>query len=45
MKRNYETFELTVIFLDEEDIVRTSLNDGVNIEWDDGWNTGTWAEQ
>ena len=43
MKKNYETFELAVVFLESKDIVRTSLQDGVNMEWDDNWNTGDWA--
>ena len=43
MNKNYETFELTVTFMEDEDIVTTSCQDGVNMEWDENWNTGNWA--
>ena len=44
MKKNYVALELNLLLFSSEDIVTASVADGVNVQWDDGWNTGEWAE-
>ena len=44
MKKNYVTVGVTVLMLNENDIVTASVPDGVNVQWKDAWNEGEWSE-
>ena len=40
----YKSIEIEVLLFEEEDIVTTSVSDGVDIPWNDSWNIGEWSE-
>lgn len=43
-EKKYSIVEIRILSFEEEDIVTTSLSDGVDIPWNDAWNIGEWNE-
>lgn len=43
MKKTYETLKLELQLFNCNDVVATSVQDGVGIQWNSDWDTGEWA--